>query len=137
MIGAGKESWEDRGRQKLSSCNTQIGDLFASPITISEITEALLAINEDSGSTFEEELLDDIDESFVKTEIIELCYSLVELRATASIGSIGSRTLHLTHFTVREYLLQRDPTSGAKLQTNGSMQPLNISLQNNILACDI
>lgn len=71
------------------------------PITIAEITEALLAASDDFGDTLEDELPDEIDECFVKSEILDLCHSLVEMRATASTGDVGSRTLHLTHFTVR------------------------------------
>lgn len=104
------------------------------PIIIAEIIKTLLAVSDNFGNILENKLPDEIDECFVKSEILDLYYSLVEMRATALTGDVSLRTLHLTHFTVRKYLFQHDPISGAKLQINKNVQSVNSSLQNNILA---
>lgn len=104
------------------------------PITILEITEALLLTDLEVIDDLENELPDEVDENFVKTEILELCASLVETRAAASTDDLGSRTLHLTHFTVKQYVLLKLPVPANQLIANSSLMLSNELVQNNILA---
>lgn len=85
------------------------------PMTILEITEALLLEEDESANNMEDELPDVIDEDYIKTEIVDLCASLVETRTTDAATGLGANTLHLTHFTVRQYLLDRLPIPGTQL----------------------
>lgn len=85
------------------------------PMTVLEITEAVLLEDDGSANNMEDELPDAIDEDYIKTEIVDLCASLLETRATDTATSLGAKTLHLTHFTVRQYLLDHLPISGTQL----------------------
>lgn len=80
------------------------------PLTVSEITEAVLVDieNEDDDMPIDlTELPDSIDRDYINTEIIGLCYSLLEVRPrnTGSEGNTASWKVHLTHFSVKEFLL--------------------------------
>lgn len=110
------------------------------PITILEMTGALLLTdledidNLEDIDELEDELPDEVDEHYVKTEILELCASLVETRAAGSTDDLGSRTLHLTHFTVKQYVLLKLPVPSSQLIANSSLMLSNELVQNNILA---
>lgn len=104
------------------------------PITILEMTGALLLTDLEDIDELENELPDEVDEHYVKTEILELCASLVETRAAASTDDLGSRTLHLTHFTVKQYVLLKLPVPASQLIANSSLGISNELVQNNILA---
>jgi ankyrin repeat protein len=103
-------------------------------VTISEITEALLVDNDTCTHALADDMPDEIDEEFSRTEILDLCHSLVEVRANATDQEAGSRTLHLSHSTVREYILHRDLRTGERKTMNSEQQNLNDSIQHNILA---
>lgn len=105
------------------------------PITILEVTEALLVADTTDTDELEEELPDAVDEHYVKTEILNLCASLVEIRAAASsTPALGHQTLHLSHFTVRQYVLHRLPVPGGHLRANENLRSSDESIQRNILA---
>lgn len=90
------------------------------PLTVEEITEAVLVDMEDyDGLPIDiDSLPDSMDEDYAETQITGLCQSLVEIRPGVSrrpeqtdpdmAGSIHSllfATVHLTHFSVKEFLL--------------------------------
>lgn len=80
------------------------------PLTAREMTEAVLIDLQDGADRLPidpGELPDAIDQDYVDTEITGLCFSLLEARRSASESdsSTGSRTIHLTHFSIREFLL--------------------------------
>ncbi|KAJ5787905.1 hypothetical protein N7457_002895 [Penicillium paradoxum] len=85
------------------------------PLTVSEITAALL-VQDDSDELLLDELPDSIDEDYINTELLDLCGSLLEIRSPEARCTIGLKTLHLTHFSVREYLLRNIPNHGLLLQ---------------------
>jgi hypothetical protein len=59
------------------------------------------------------ELPDSIDEDYVNDDIVGICRSLVEVRREQpSSGSVGLYTLHLVHFSVRQYLLSAAMPTG-------------------------
>lgn len=104
------------------------------PLTVLEMTEALLLTDLEEIDDIESELPDEIDEHFVKTEILELCASLVETRAAGSSEDLTSRTLHFTHFTVRQYVLLHLPVHSSQITANMDLAISNETVQNNILA---
>ncbi|KAH7111003.1 hypothetical protein B0J13DRAFT_273714 [Dactylonectria estremocensis] len=73
------------------------------PMTILEIAKALLLAEEGWETSFEEELPDTIDEEYIRLEILELRGPLVETRGQGS--EPASLTVHLTHFSVKQYIL--------------------------------
>jgi ankyrin repeat protein len=76
--------------------------LFAlRPLTLLEMKEALITmLGDDVG-----DLQDPIDEEFVKDEILGLCGSFLEIREAVPEQPLDSRTIHLVHFSVKEFLL--------------------------------
>ncbi|KAF5985798.1 ankyrin [Fusarium coicis] len=52
---------------------------------------------------------ENVDEYYVTNEILGLCGPLVEVHDDLGNTSPGSRTLHIPHFSVRQYLLQHLP----------------------------
>ncbi|KAE8323674.1 hypothetical protein BDV39DRAFT_217653 [Aspergillus sergii] len=89
------------------------------PLTISEISGALV-ISEDDGELLLDDLPDSIDEDYVNTEIKELCGSLLEVRDAQDKSDARLKTVHLTHFSVKEYLLRNLPIEGKVLQLNST-----------------
>lgn len=82
------------------------------PLTVSEITEALLIEDNDNCDDLQiDELPDEVDKDFVDEQIIGLCGSLIEIQASTieKKQSPGSSTIHLAHFSVKEYLLAMIP----------------------------
>ncbi|PQE15343.1 Ankyrin repeat domain-containing 52 protein [Rutstroemia sp. NJR-2017a WRK4] len=76
------------------------------PLSISEITEAILVKDDDSyNDLLVDELPDAIDEDYINTEIVGLCESLVEIQRAGSDESLGARTVQLTHFSVKQYII--------------------------------
>lgn len=104
------------------------------PITVLEITGALLLADEDCDEPDYDELPDSIDEVYIKSEILDLCGSLVEARGTESSVGLDSLTIHLAHFSVRQYILCHMLSSAGQLIANERLRSLNEAVENNILA---
>ncbi|KAI3331487.1 prion-inhibition and propagation-domain-containing protein [Xylariaceae sp. AK1471] len=103
------------------------------PLTVLEITECLLLPDGECDELDYEELPDSIDEIYVKTEILELCGSLIETRPGTTSG-LGNFTIHLTHFSARQYILCHMPTQPAVLIAHEQLRSSSDSIQSNILA---
>ncbi|KAI0423772.1 hypothetical protein F5Y09DRAFT_354613 [Xylaria sp. FL1042] len=103
------------------------------PLTVLEITECLLIPDGECDKIDYEELPESIDDVYVKTEILDLCCSLIETRATSN-SSLGESTIHLAHFSVRQYILCHMPAYTADPIVNEQLRASNESVQNNILA---
>ncbi|KAJ0132111.1 hypothetical protein HZ326_24798 [Fusarium oxysporum f. sp. albedinis] len=101
------------------------------PLTVCEITEAVLIVE------FEDLPLDDlpdaVDDDYVNSEIIGLCGPLLEVRNDPTDPSVGRRTVHLPHFTVRQFLLRQLPTPDW-IQQNNRLQISHEKVQNTVLA---
>ncbi|KAF5233653.1 hypothetical protein FAUST_8089 [Fusarium austroamericanum] len=101
------------------------------PLTVCEITEAALIL------TSEELSLDDfpdaVDDEYIKSEIIGLCGPLLEVRKGSTGDSAGRRTVHLPHFSVRQYLICNLPTPGWIYHEN-TLQTSQEKIQNTLLA---
>jgi ankyrin repeat protein len=93
------------------------------PLTVGEITEAvLLGEGRDEAEGIPvEELPDELDDDYINSEILGLCGSLIEVRArsaddgAAGTDDDGAKTVHITHFSVKEYLLAKLTDPGQAL----------------------
>ncbi|BCS30162.1 uncharacterized protein APUU_80465S [Aspergillus puulaauensis] len=103
------------------------------PLTVSEISGALV-VGDDSEELQLDDVPDSIDEDYVSTEITELCGSLLELRDPQGNGDPRYKTLHLTHFSVKEYLLRNIPTQRRVLQLNASLTQSTDAIESMVLA---
>ena len=111
---------------------------FASrPLTVLEITEALIVTFNDNDNPFQfDEMPDNIDDEYIKSEIIDICGALVEVRTEGIRGRASDKTVHLIHPSVREYLLSALQIT--PLDTSGnyvkSGRPLSLAEQHKYLA---
>ncbi|EXA29684.1 hypothetical protein FOVG_18851 [Fusarium oxysporum f. sp. pisi HDV247] len=80
------------------------------PLTVCEITEAALILT--SGELSRDDFPDAVDDEYIKSEVIGLCGPILEVRKGSPGSSPGRRTVHLPHFSVRQYLLCNLPTPG-------------------------
>ncbi|KAM6517781.1 hypothetical protein FSOLCH5_006549 [Fusarium solani] len=101
------------------------------PLTIYEITEAALILESEDLPL--EDLPDDVDDEYVNSGIVGLCGPLLEVRNDPADPSPGRRTVHLPHFSVRQYLLCQLPTPGW-IRQNDRLQISHEKLQNTVLA---
>ncbi|CEJ87161.1 hypothetical protein VHEMI04323 [[Torrubiella] hemipterigena] len=76
------------------------------PLSVNEITAALL-VEEETKDFPVEDLPDEIDEYYVDDLIIAICGGLIELRKNPTSSELGLQTLHLPHFSVKEFLLPK------------------------------
>ncbi|KAI0396309.1 hypothetical protein F5Y17DRAFT_472764 [Xylariaceae sp. FL0594] len=103
------------------------------PLTVCELTGCLLYEVDESDEVDHEELPDAIDEVYIRTELLELCESLVEIRS-GSARDTGDFTLDLIHFSAREYVLCHLPLPPGALAANSRLVASTESIQNNLLA---
>jgi hypothetical protein len=90
------------------------------PLTILELSEVVTVLDtsEPDEPQFDN-LPDSCDEEFVDEEILGLCGSFLELRATTPDEELTSKTVHLIHFSASEFLLgqhERAPLADTMLQ---------------------
>ncbi|KAJ5623014.1 hypothetical protein N7490_011619 [Penicillium lividum] len=88
------------------------------PLTVNEMAGALL-VAEENDEVLLEEIPYEIDEDYIEIEILKDCNSLLEIRTPQAEFSAGMKTIHLAHFSVKEYLLQvlyiPSPSQGLRL----------------------
>ncbi|RKK88949.1 hypothetical protein BFJ71_g12649 [Fusarium oxysporum] len=101
------------------------------PLTVCEITEAALILT--SGELSRDDFPDAVDDEYIKSEVIGLCGPLLEVRKGSPGSSPGRRTVHLPHFSVRQYLLCNLPTPGWIYHEN-MLQTSQEKMQNTLLA---
>lgn len=101
------------------------------PLTVGEITEAVL-IDPDSDIFPADDLPDEIDDDYIDTEILGLCSPLLEVRTQPAYASADQRTIHLAHFTVKQYLLYSLPIKA--LSANERLRQAHERRHNTILA---
>jgi ankyrin repeat protein len=84
------------------------------PLSVIELTEALFyELNEADDVVDVDDLNDsiqNIDDEYIATEIIEICAGLVEVRTKTPDNGPESRTVHLIHTSVREFLVSNLPS---------------------------
>ncbi|KAI5460897.1 prion-inhibition and propagation-domain-containing protein, partial [Mariannaea sp. PMI_226] len=103
------------------------------PLTISEITEAVL-IQDGYTDIPYEELPDSIDTFYINTEIADHCGSLIEIREITGQNDLSLMTVHVTHFSVKQFLLLRMSYSESSLDANAILQASYEAFQNSLLA---
>lgn len=102
------------------------------PLSVGELAEALVVDFRNDKEGFEEDLLPDaIDDEYINGEIKGLCGSLVEVRPQIGKSSPDSKTVHLVHASVRDFLLSALPLPPS---VNPSGEPTSSAAQNIILA---
>ncbi|KAL8393205.1 hypothetical protein RB595_003125 [Gaeumannomyces hyphopodioides] len=103
---------------------------FASrPLTVLELAEALTIPEDDADDLDDDDLPDNIDELYIWEGIVGLCESLVEVRSQEQPTELdaGFSTVHIVHFSVRQYLINRLPVSDG-------LRPSDIRLANRHVA---
>ncbi|KAI3580740.1 prion-inhibition and propagation-domain-containing protein, partial [Fusarium oxysporum f. sp. albedinis] len=133
---AGLHGLYDRNWSRIKSCRDRerIFSLlrwaaFAlRPLTACEITEAVLITDSDDLPV--DDLPDTVDGDYVDSEIVDLCGPLIQVRRQKSDGSAGQQTVHLAHFSVRQFLLVNLPTPGWISEN----ERLRANYQNTLLA---
>ncbi|KAK1705025.1 hypothetical protein CaCOL14_012346 [Colletotrichum acutatum] len=104
------------------------------PLTVNEISEATLLKEDDDGEFPASELPEEIDEDYIESEIQSPCGSLLEIRGTHSDSELGQRTVHLTHFSVKQYFLRNTIISTQWPLCKKNRQLSNTILQSSRLA---
>jgi ankyrin repeat protein len=106
--------------------------LFASrPLTVKELTEALLVDADNDGDAFPvDDLPDPCDEEYADDQITRLCGSLVHIR-TGEWDCFEESTVHFVHFSVKEYLSQ---TSEVSCRTPSVISFPNSNAEHDLLA---
>ncbi|KAF5685747.1 ankyrin protein [Fusarium denticulatum] len=117
------------------------------PLTVYEITEAVLITDDLEEFPFEE-MPDCVDQDYVDSMILELCGSLIEIRNISppeniehpkriqelEEDSVGLQEVHLSHFSVKEYLLLKTFPGTATLLSNEKLRVTNGNTHNVALA---
>ncbi|KAH7140872.1 prion-inhibition and propagation-domain-containing protein, partial [Dactylonectria macrodidyma] len=99
------------------------------PLSVCEITEAVLIDNERNQLPVEE-LPDSVDEEYIDNEILGPCGSLLEVRETLSGNCETLKTVHLAHFSIKQYFLSHTSAQGELLMSNHKFQCSNDALEN-------
>ena len=75
------------------------------PLIILEITEALLIADNNYEDLLVDKLPDAIDEDYISSEILGLYRSFLEIQKASPKHDLGSMTIHLAHFSIKQYIL--------------------------------
>ncbi|KAM0274359.1 hypothetical protein ACHAQH_007925 [Verticillium albo-atrum] len=86
------------------------------PLTTSEITAAVLI--DDAGDLLWDDLPDHVDTDYVDSEVVSLCSPFLEVQKGPANPMSSQQTVHLPHFTVRQYLLYKLPVPDWVRQNN-------------------
>jgi ankyrin repeat protein len=103
------------------------------PLTVAEITEALVTDAESDDLPLDE-LPETIDQSYIDSEILDLCGSLVEIRGPSFERNVAMKTIHLTHFSVKQYFIHRISDDGNLLIANETLRVSHEAVENLSLA---
>ncbi|KAF5581270.1 ankyrin repeat domain-containing protein [Fusarium pseudocircinatum] len=117
------------------------------PLTVYQITEAVL-ITDEMDELPLDEMPDCVDQDYVDSMILELCGSLIEVRRVSPSestenpehihqseeDSIGLQEVHLSHFSVKEYLLLKTFPGTNALLSNEKLRVSNEEFHNATLA---
>ncbi|KAJ6439209.1 reverse transcriptase [Purpureocillium lavendulum] len=100
------------------------------PLTVCEIAEAALIV-ECQDFPFDD-LPDHVNCDYIDSEIIRPCGPLLEVRNDRTDPAPDRQTVHLTHFSVQQFLLRKQPGPDW-IQQNGDLR-VSQRLQNTMLA---
>ncbi|KAL0262557.1 hypothetical protein SLS55_001525 [Diplodia seriata] len=108
----------DREDQERTSAILRLVAFALRPLTVAEITEALL-VKQYHDNLSLDGWPDEIDDEYIKGEIKGLCGSLIHIRSCSNNDIPKSRTLHLAHASVKEFLLDELRLTTAKEDAEG------------------
>ncbi|KAI1029421.1 hypothetical protein LB504_010700 [Fusarium proliferatum] len=117
------------------------------PLTVYEITEAVLITDDLEEFPFEE-MPDCVDQDYIDSMILELCGSLIEVRHASlpennehpgriqesEEDAIGLQEVYLSHFSVKEYLLLKTFPGTNTLPSNDKLRVANLNVHSTTLA---
>ncbi|KAJ6002962.1 hypothetical protein N7451_005509 [Penicillium sp. IBT 35674x] len=103
------------------------------PLTVNEMAGALLVTEQDD-EVLVDEVPDEIDEDYIEIEILKDCNSLLEIRTPHTEASAGMKTIHLAHFSVKEYLLLHIPIQSQLPKLNSTLGSSTELIENVLLA---
>src|SRR5947209_2337372 len=87
------------------------------PLTIQELTEALLITDDEDGNTYPSDGLPDAyDEYYVNDKIRKLCGPLVSFQKGEPEKPLQSQTVHFVHSSIQEYLTKHVKPSQSDLR---------------------
>ncbi|KAJ5502333.1 hypothetical protein N7463_005207 [Penicillium fimorum] len=112
-----ENGWESRIYRRM--IGNELSPYYGGPLR--EMAGALL-VSADCDEVRFDGVPDSINEGYIKTEIMGLCGSLIDIRSPQADCDLGLRTIHLAHFSVKEYLLCNLPMQGRLLQLNSSLK---------------
>ncbi|KAH8887581.1 hypothetical protein GQ53DRAFT_623347, partial [Thozetella sp. PMI_491] len=104
------------------------------PLTVLELTEALLIVDDDASNDISsEDLPETIEKEYIETEILGICASLVELQHVGPERDLGAAVVQPVHFSAKQYILAHTPIPGTII-VNHKLGQSNDDRHNNILA---
>lgn len=103
------------------------------PLTVNEITEALL-ISQIRDEVHLDEAPEKIDEHYIESGILNYSGSLLEVRSHSSGSDPGTRTVHLAHFSIKQFLIHRISGRERSLQLDGDSGGFTERAENTSLA---
>jgi hypothetical protein len=81
-----------------------------------------------------DEMPDTIDDHYIREAIINPCGSLLEVRNSSHGTNEGLRTIHLKHFSVRQYFLSNTSGQGESITANARLWAWNTTIDNTRLS---
>ncbi|KAJ5352213.1 hypothetical protein N7452_001187 [Penicillium brevicompactum] len=103
------------------------------PLTVAETTEALL-ISEDCNEVQTDQLPENVDMNYIENGILLFCGSLLDIRSPHIDCDDGLKTIHLAHFSVKQYLLYNFSTELRLLQLHMSPGSFTEPFENTLLS---
>ncbi|KAJ0100742.1 hypothetical protein J7T55_014281 [Diaporthe amygdali] len=100
-------------------------EIFRSRTFDLKVTTEALLIDVQSPDPLVDEMPDSVDDYYIKEAITNLCGSLVEVRNSSGRTDEGSRTIHLAHFSVRQYFLSNASRHGESTTAREHLGVLN------------
>ena len=81
------------------------------PLTVRELSEAVLVDPDGKTEPVLDELPEPIGQDFIDFQILRLCGSLVTIRPDSELEDLENYTLHLVHYSVKEFIMGQWKTS--------------------------
>jgi len=75
------------------------------PLTVRELSEAVLVDPDGKTEPVLDELPEPIGQDFIDFQILRLCGSLVTIRPDSELEDLENYTLHLVHYSVKEFIM--------------------------------
>jgi KaiC/GvpD/RAD55 family RecA-like ATPase len=104
------------------------------PLTVAELAVGLAIPDDDSAQELDQEELPDlIDEDFIGAEIVDITQGFIEVRSTEQVDRYDQRSLHLVHYSIKEFLT----TEAFPKYLTASVSPSVETLDSDIMAREL